>query len=110
MANSGSDFGRWEGENSVRGTDAGDSNLTRYVNNNPTNLTDPSGLQPPGMMIQKLDYQVTVYAMKLPVASDLIVLDGKTTKKPLTEGVYRAKTGEPDVLIKYEFNVPVQTR
>src|SRR5207248_4200184 len=38
--------GRWTGED-PEGFDAGDSNLSRYVGNGPTNATDPSGLEPP---------------------------------------------------------------
>jgi RHS repeat-associated protein len=34
--------GRWTGQDPL-GFDAGDSNLYRYVHNDPTNLTDPSG-------------------------------------------------------------------
>ena len=36
--------GRWLSQDPM-GFDAGDSNLYRYVNNRPTNATDPSGLQ-----------------------------------------------------------------
>jgi hypothetical protein len=38
--------GQFIGEDPI-GFEAGDSNLRRYVGNSPTNLTDPSGLQPP---------------------------------------------------------------
>ena len=37
--------GRWMSQDPL-GFDAGDSNLYRYVNNGPTNATDPSGLKP----------------------------------------------------------------
>src|SRR5262245_17478170 len=37
--------GRWMQEDPIR-TEAGDTNLYRDVGNNPTNLTDPSGLLP----------------------------------------------------------------
>jgi RHS repeat-associated protein len=37
-------MGRWISQDPL-GFDAGDSNLYRYVNNGPTNATDPSGLQ-----------------------------------------------------------------
>jgi uncharacterized protein RhaS with RHS repeats len=37
--------GRWLTEGPI-GFDAGDANLFRYVGNDPTNLTDPSGLAP----------------------------------------------------------------
>jgi RHS repeat-associated protein len=37
--------GKWMSQDPL-GFDAGDSNLYRYVNNAPTNATDPSGLQP----------------------------------------------------------------
>src|ERR1700677_474256 len=36
--------GQWMSQDPL-GFDAGDSNLSRYVNNAPTNATDPSGLQ-----------------------------------------------------------------
>jgi RHS repeat-associated protein len=39
--------GRFISEDPI-GFDAGDSNLTRYVGNSPTNLVDPSGLRPKG--------------------------------------------------------------
>jgi RHS repeat-associated protein len=39
-------MGRWITQDPL-GFDAGDSNLYRYVNNAPTNATDPSGLQQP---------------------------------------------------------------
>lgn len=38
--------GSWMSED-PKGFDAGDSNLHRYVGNDPTNATDPSGLEPP---------------------------------------------------------------
>jgi hypothetical protein len=34
---------------------AGDANLYRFVGNDPTNLIDPSGLQPPGRLQLELD-------------------------------------------------------
>ena len=40
-------IGRWISEDPI-GFTAGDANLYRYVQNAPTNATDPSGLQPPG--------------------------------------------------------------
>ncbi len=39
-------IGRWLSEDPI-GFEAGDSNLYRYVANNPTNHTDPSGLELP---------------------------------------------------------------
>ena len=39
--------GRWMQEDPIR-TEAGDTNLYRDVHNNPTNLVDPSGLDPFG--------------------------------------------------------------
>ena len=40
-------IGRWMSEDPI-GFAAGDSNLSRYVGNSPTNATDPSGLEVPG--------------------------------------------------------------
>jgi RHS repeat-associated protein len=37
-------IGRWMSDD-PDGFDAGDTNLYRYVNNSPTNYTDPTGLE-----------------------------------------------------------------
>ena len=46
---------RWTSQDPV-GFDAGDSNLYRYINNDPTKTTDPSGLDPRPPLIDGLVY------------------------------------------------------
>jgi RHS repeat-associated protein len=46
--------GRWNGEDWI-GFAGGDSNLYRYVGNQPTNAVDPSGLKPHGKLTMRLN-------------------------------------------------------
>ena len=46
--------GRWLSQDPI-GFDAGDRNLYRYVGNQPTTLTDPSGLEPPQLTPEEID-------------------------------------------------------
>jgi uncharacterized protein RhaS with RHS repeats len=49
-------LGRWLQEDPV-GFEAGDANLYRYVLNNPTNLTDPNGLEALAIQAPAPDWQ-----------------------------------------------------
>jgi RHS repeat-associated protein len=53
-------YGVWQGceemfSNDPIGFAAGDANLYRYVGNQPTTLTDPSGLEPPQLTPEEID-------------------------------------------------------
>jgi len=77
--------GRWLSQDPM-GFDAGDSNLYRYVNNAPTNMTDPNGLQA----------EVPTVFRKSPFGVWSITQDNKVTEQG------KAKAYHPNTWIEFE--------